>query len=86
MQNGSGTPSDTQFKTYKLLLNVYARGVQNDALGKTFLFIIALKVNSSGEYFKACKIIVWLENCIYNQLTVIEFSKFKSASRNSVVD
>ena len=46
----------------------------------------SLKVTSSGEYFKACNIIVWLENCSYDQLTVIESSKYKSASRNSVVE
>ena len=46
----------------------------------------SLKVTSSGEYFKACNIIIWLENCSYNQLTVIESFKHKSASRNSVVE
>ena len=46
----------------------------------------SLKVTSSGEYFKARNIIVWLENCSYDQLTVIESSKYKSASRNSVVE
>ena len=65
---------------------MYVWVVQNDASWKTFLLIIALKVTSSGEYFTACNIIVWLENCIYNQLTVIESFKCKSASRNSVVD
>ena len=46
----------------------------------------SLKVTSSGEYFIACNIIVWLENCSYDQLTVIESSIYKSASRNSVVE
>ena len=82
----SGIPSDTQLETYKLLLNVTAWGVQNDAPWKNCPLIIALKVTSSGEYFKACNIIVWLENCSYDQLTVIESSKYKSASRNSVVE
>ena len=41
---------------------------------KLFLFIIALKVTSSGEYSKACNIIVWLENCRYNQICFPKFS------------
>ena len=86
MQFRSGIPSDTQFKTYKLLLNEYAWWVQNDALWKTFSIYYSVKVTSSGEYFKACNSSVWLENCSYDQLTVIESSKYKSGSRNLVVE
>ena len=57
------------------------------------MYLLLTKLQAKG-HGKCCKdyysIIAWssfvLENCMYNQLTVIESSKCQSASRNSVVD
>ena len=57
MQLRPGFPSYTQFETSNIILNLYAFGVQNDVL-QIFFTTVALKVTSSGEYFKVCHLIV----------------------------
>ena len=58
MEFRPGIPSDTQFNTSDLFLNLYAMGVQNNVLRKHFFKTKKSKANSSGEYVKVGHLIV----------------------------